>query len=417
MKKTSLGKTDPALARLIRAEAKRQEEMLDLIPSENFASVAVREAVGSVLTNKYSEGYPGKRYYPGNAIVDEIELLAQKRALAAFKLSPDAWAVNVQPYSGSPANIAIYAGLMDIGDTVLGMALAAGGHLTHGHKVNFSGRAWHAVQYGVAVATGRIDYESVRALAERHKPKVIVSGTTAYPRQIDFKKFGAIAKRAKAYHVADISHIAGLVAAGVHPSPFGYADAVMTTTHKSLRGPRGAIIFARKAVADQIDRAVFPGMQGGPHNHVTAGIAAMFAEALRPSFRRYQKQIVKNAQALASGLLSHGFALITGGTDTHLVLADVRPFNLDGMAAERKLEAVGITANRNTIPGDASPFRPSGLRMGTPALTTRGMREKEMREVADLIAETLRGGAAGPIRRRVQKLCKRFPINGNVARR
>ena len=421
-----LKKQDPALFRFIRAELERQAATVDLIPSENFASPAILEALGSELTNKYSEGYPGRRYYPGNRWYDAIERLAQERALRTFKLSPTHWSVNVQPYSGSPANIAIYAALMELacppkpggrrrGDTLLGMALASGGHLTHGHKVNFSGRAWKAVQYGVNSKTGLIDYAEVERLAKKHKPKVIVSGITAYPRRIDFRKFGAVAKKVGAYHVADISHIAGLVAAGLHPSPFPHADVVMTTTHKPLRGPRGAVIFARKAkvksqkskvtIAEAIDRAVFPGMQGGPHNNVTAAIAAMFGEALQPSFKQYQRQIVRNAKALASSLAAKGFRLITGGTDNHMLLADVRPLGIDGMTAQHRLEAVGITANRNAIPGDPSPFRPSGLRMGTPAITTRGMKEREMKLLADIIHATLsKTESSAELKRRVHRL-------------
>ena len=417
-----LKKSDPELAKLVAAELKRQAETIDLIPSENFVSPAILEALGSALTNKYSEGYPGKRYYPGNVYYDKIERLAQERALKLFKLSPKQWSVNVQPYSGSPANIAIYSGLMKIacppkpggrrrGDTFLGMALAAGGHLTHGHKVSFSGQAWRAVQYGVDPKTGLIDYREVGKLARRSRPKVIVSGITAYPRKIDFKKFGAIARSIGAYHVADISHIAGLIAAGLHPSPFLYADVVMTTTHKTLRGPRGAVIFSRRELAEKIDRAVFPGLQGGPHNNVTAAIAAMFGEALKPNFKVYQRQIVKNAKALARALADEEFRLITGGTDNHMLLADVRPFSLDGMAAQNQLEAVGIIANRNTIPGDTSPFRPSGLRMGTPAVSTRGMKEREMWLIASLMADALRSRRkVSAIQRDVRTLCKKFSM-------
>jgi glycine hydroxymethyltransferase len=387
----TIKKQDPELWQLVASERKRQAETIDLIPSENFVSPAILELLGSELTNKYSEGYPGKRYYPGNIYFDAIERLAQTRALKAFRLSARSWSVNVQPYSGSPANIEIYSSLMNIGDTFLGMSLASGGHLTHGHKVSFSGKAWKAIQYGVDPSTGLIDYNEVERLAKKHRPKVIVSGITAYPRKIDFKRFGAIAKKVGAYHVADISHISGLIMAGLHPSPFPYADIIMTTTHKSLRGPRGAVIFSRNTFAEKIDRAVFPGMQGGPHNNVTAGIAAMFGEAMKPSFKIYQRQIVKNARALAEALKKYGFKLVTGGTENHMLLVDVRPFGLDGMEAQNRLERVGIIANRNSIPGDISPFKPSGLRMGTPAVTTRGMKEGDMRLIAGFIRDTLAG--------------------------
>ncbi|MBI4132708.1 MAG: serine hydroxymethyltransferase [Candidatus Sungbacteria bacterium] len=410
----NLRKKDPALARLVSAEVRRQEETLNLIASENFVSPVILELLGSALTNKYSEGYPGKRYYPGNVNYDAIERLAQARALKVFKLSPRQWACNVQPYSGSPANIEIYAALMNFGDTLLGMSLSAGGHLTHGHAVNFSGRAWRAVQYGVDPESGLIDYHELKSLARRHRPKVIVSGITAYPRQVDFRKFGAIAREVGAYHVADISHIAGLVAAGLHPSPFPHADVVMTTTHKTMRGPRGAVIFSRRALAEKIDRSVFPGMQGGPHGNVTAAIAAMFGEALRPLFRAYQRQIIRNAKALARALKTQGFRLITDGTDNHMVLVDIKSsVGIDGFRAEQVLERIGIIANRNSIPGDTSPFRPSGLRLGTPALTSRGMKEQEMKTIAQLIHTALRHELPAPtLKRNVLTLCKHFPLHG-----
>lgn len=418
MSLSSIRKTDPELARLVDAECARQETTIDLIPSENFVSPSILGLVGSPLVNKYSEGYPGKRYYPGNRFYDAIERLAQARALKTFRLSPKQWSANVQPYSGSPANIEIYAGLMRVGDTFLGMGLTAGGHLTHGHRVNFSGKAWKAVQYGIDPKSGLIDYRSVERLAREHKPKVIVSGITAYSRKVDFKKFGAIAKRVKAYHVADVSHIAGLIAAGVHPSPFPHADVVMTTTHKTLRGPRGAVIFARSALAERIDRSVFPGFQGGPHNNVTAAIAAMFGEALKPGFKAYQKQVIKNAAALAAVLKKEGFALATGGTENHMLLLDVRPFDMDGMTAQNMLEEAGITANRNSLSGDVSPFKPSGLRMGTPAVTTRGMKEKEMQALARLIAHVLRREIKPKAAlAEVAKLCKRFPLPYGTPRR
>lgn len=391
----NIKRNDPALFRLISAEIKRQSETIDLIASENFVSPAILDALGSPLTNKYSEGYPARRYYPGNRHYDEIERMAQERALKLFGLSPRLWSVNVQPYSGSPANLEIYSALMKPGDTLMGMALASGGHLTHGHKVNFSGQWWRAKQYGVNSNTGLIDYAEVEKLAKRRKPKIIVSGASAYPRVIDFKKFGAIAKKIGAYHVADISHIAGLVAAGFHPSPFFYADVVMTTAHKTLRGPRGAVIFSRRELAEKIDRAVFPGMQGGPHNNVIAAIAVMFGEALKPQFKAYQRQIVKNAKALASALEKRGYRIITGGTDNHLLLIDVREsIGIGGLEAEQRLEKVGIIANRNSIPGDSSPYRPSGLRLGVPAMTTRGMKERDIILTAALIDATLRKAKA-----------------------
>lgn len=406
---------DRVLEKLLKAEIKRQQESINLIASENFVSEDMLSVLGSPLTNKYSEGYPGKRYYPGNIYYDEIELLAQKRALKLFRLNKN-WSVNVQPYSGSPANIEIYNALMKLGDTLMGLKLMAGGHLTHGHKVNFSGKAYNVVHYGVNEKTGLLDYKEIAKLAEKHKPKVIVSGLTAYPRKIDFKKFGAIAKSVGAYHVADVSHIAGLIAAGLHQSPFPYSDVVMATTHKTLRGPRGALIFSNRSVlneegvsiADLIDRSVFPGMQGGPHNNVTAAKALMAFEALQPGFRTYQKQIIKNAAALASGLEKLGFSLVTGGTDNHLILLDLRNTGLDGLQAEKLLEKNQIIANRNTIPGDEKPLKPSGIRIGTPAVTSRGMKEKEMLTIADLIYRSLM--KKEPVLEKTVALSKKFPL-------
>lgn len=380
--------TDKILEKLIREEEVRQKTTINLIPSENYISSEMLSVLGSVLTNKYSEGYPGKRYYPGNKIYDQIENLAVQRLKKLFKLGVD-WHVNVQPYSGSPANLAVYYSLLQPGETLMGMSLAAGGHLTHGHKVNFSGRIFKSVQYGVNLDTGLIDHDELERLAETHQPKVIVSGATAYPRQINFERFGWVAKRNGAFHVADISHIAGLVAAGEHPSPFEHADVVVTTTHKTLRGPRGAVIFCRKEFADRIDRSVFPGLQGGPHNNVIAAIALMALEASKPAFRVYQKQIVKNAKKLAETLTSKSFKLITGGTDNHLMLLDCRSVNLDGMKAQNLLEDSGITVNRNSIPGDTSPFYPTGLRLGTPAITTRGLKEKDMIKIAEFFEKVL----------------------------
>jgi len=398
---------DKKIEELILLETTRQRETLNLIASENLASHEVRSVVGSVLSNKYSEGYPGKRYYPGNKYYDDIEDIAKDRALELFKLERDKWSVNVQPYSGSPANIAIYLALANPGEAIMGMSLASGGHLTHGHKVSASGKIWNAVQYGVDKVSGLIDYEEVERLAKKEKPKIIISGFTAYPRETDFKKFGEIAKSVGAYHLTDISHIAGLIAGEVHPSPFPYADVVMTTTHKSLRGPKGAVIFSRNDISEKIDKAVFPGVQGGPHNNATAAKAVAFFEALQPEFKNYAKQIVKNAKALADELKNKGCTLITDGTDTHLILMDVRDFSVDGKEAEERLEKIGIVANRNSIPGDTSPLKPSGIRFGTPALTTRGMKEDEMKEIAGLICDAL--NKKSEVESSVLKLCKKFP--------
>lgn len=398
------------LYRLLRAETRRQNNTLDLIASENYASPAVLEALATPFANKYAEGYPGKRYYPGNEIGDLVERYAIDSAKKLFKLGAD-WHVNVQPYSGSPANAALYMALMNWGDTLMGMKLSSGGHLTHGHPVTFSGKAYKTVHYGVQSATELIDYMEVEALAKKHKPNVIVSGFSAYPRAVDFKKFYEIAKKIGAYHVADISHIAGLVAAGLHPSPFSYADVVMATTHKTLRGPRGAVIFCKKELAEKIDKAVFPGLQGGPHMHGIFAKAVAFEEALRPSFKIYQKQIIKNANALADELKKHGVKLVAGGTDTHLMLIDLREYGIDGREAEHRLEKIGISANRNTIPGDTKPLQPSGIRLGVPAVTTRGMKEKQMRQLGRLVCDVLTKNDARATAETVQDLCKQFPIH------
>lgn len=415
---------DKILEKLLNQEIDRQQESINLIASENYASPDLLKVLGSPLTNKYSEGYPGKRYYPGNQFYDEIEILAQKRCLKLFDLKEKDWSVNVQPYSGSPANIEIYNALMNLGDTLMGMKLMAGGHLTHGHKVNFSGKAYNVVHYGVNEKTGFLDYGEIAKLARKHNPKVIVSGLTAYPRKIDFKKFGEIAKSVGAYHLADISHIAGLIAAGLHQSPFGsaqgkpYADVVMTTTHKTLRGPRGALIFSRNSkliapdskltIAEAIDRSVFPGMQGGPHNNATAAKALMAFEAMQPGFKKYQAQIVRNAQALSNELKKMGLSLVTGGTDNHLMLIDLRNIGLDGLTAEKMLEKNQIIANRNAIPGDEKPFKPSGLRIGTPSVTSRGMKEKEMHKIADLMHRCLIKKET--VLKEAVALAKKFPL-------
>ena len=406
--------TDRVLEKLIKAEIRRQQETINLIPSENYVSPDVLAVLGSSLTNKYSEGYPGRRYYPGNEFYDQIELLAQSRLKKLFKLrnSPAGeWSVNVQPYSGTPAMLAVYFALMEPGEKLLGMSLLAGGHLSHGHRVNLSGRIFQAIQYGVDADTGLIDYDEVERLALQHKPRVIVSGATAYSRVIDFTRFGAIAKKVGAFHVADISHLAGLVAAGLHPSPFPHSDVVVTTTHKTLRGPRAAVIFSRSELADRIDRIIFPGMQGGPHNNVIAAIAVMAQEGLRPEFKNYQRKIVKNAEALSHALVEREFVLLTGGTDNHLILIDLKPLGWEGLKAQQRLEAAGITANRNALAGDSSPYYPSGLRLGTPAVTTRGMKEPEMEKIADWLRRLLiKKEAPGRLRQEVRALCRQFPL-------
>lgn len=416
----NLGKRDPKLAGLVAEEIARQQWTLDLIPSENIVSPAVLEALGSPLGNKYSEGYPGKRYYAGNKIIDEIELLAQERAKKVFRLGKE-WHVNVQALSGSPANTAVYFALLQPGDVLMGMSLAAGGHLTHGVKVTASGSFWNAAQYGVG-RDGFLRYDEIRRLARKEKPKLIVAGATAYSRIIDFKKFKSIAKEVGAYFLVDMAHIAGLVAAGVHPSPFPHADVVTTTTHKTLRGPRGAMIFSKNnqmirkgdkeiSVATAIDKAVFPGLQGGPHDNQTAAIAACLGEAMRPVFKKYGKQIVKNAKVLARELQKLGFTVVSGGTDNHLMLVDLTNKGISGREAQDRLEKVGIIVNRNTIPYDIrSPFDPSGIRLGTPSLTTRGMKEREMKIVARIIYDILTGGNRRVIHKKVKVLCSRFMI-------
>lgn len=379
-----------SIKNLIKKEINRQKKVINLIPSENYASKDVLAALGSPLTNKYSEGYPGKRYYPGNKIYDQIETEVQNLARIVFKISKS-WDVNVQPYSGSPANAAVYMALLKPGDTIMGTKLSHGGHLTHGHKVSFSGIFYNSIQYGVNLKTGFIDYNEVERLAKKNKPKLIICGATAYSRKIDFKKFSEIAKSVSAYLMADISHIAGLISVGLHSSPFPCVDIVTTTTHKTLRGPRGAIIFSRtKEIGDKIDKAVFPGLQGGPHNNVIAAMGVALEEALRPDFKKYQRQVVRNAKVLANELRKYKFNLVSGGTDNHMILVDLKNKNITGIEAEKKLEKSGIMANRNTIPGDISPFRPFGIRMGTPAVTTQGMKEKDMIKIAKKINSILK---------------------------
>ncbi len=398
---------DKILEKLIETEEKRQTTTINLIASENYVSSEMRGVLGSVLTNKYSEGYPGKRYYSGNNVYDRIELLAIERLKKLFKLNND-WHVNVQPYSGSSANLAIYFSLMRPGETLMGMSLSAGGHLTHGHKVNFSGLYYKSVQYGVDPETGLINYSDVEKIAAEQQPRVIISGASSYPRKIDFSQFGRISKKVSAFHVADISHIAGLIIAGVHPSPFTDADVVMTTTHKTLRGPRSAVIFCKKDLADRIDRAVFPGLQGGPHNQEIAAKALMAFEAGHASFKNYGKQIVKNAKKLAEALIARNFTLITGGTDNHIILLDCKSFDSDGLKSQNLLEEAGIMTNRNALIGDASPFYPTGLRLGTPAVTTQGMKEAEMEKIADWFERILiKKEKPSKIKKEVEK-CKKW---------
>ena len=407
-----LEKTDPEIYLLIEKENLRQQGTINLIASENFVSHSVLEATASALTNKYSEGYPRQRYYQGNAIVDAIENIAIERAKKLF----GAEHANVQPYSGSPANAAVYMAFLDPGDTFIGFDLSCGGHLTHGHPVNFSGKIYKAVNYSVNKNTERIDMDEVRRLAHTHRPKMIVSGLTAYPRKIDFGAFQKIAEEVGAIHFADISHIAGLIAGRTHPSPFPSCDVAMTTTHKTLRGPRGAIILCRKKYAKQIDRAVFPGNQGGPHDNVTAAKAAALKEALSEDFKTYAKNITENAKALAGELTGRGIKLVTGGTDNHMILINLLPFGVGlGKAAAIALENAGIVTNANTVPYDPStPFKPSGLRIGTPAVTTRGMRIKEMAKignwVASIIGDLENRELQKNIKQKVEQLCEEFPI-------
>ena len=381
-------KIDPEIAYWLEKETKRQQEVLEMIPSENYASKAVLQAVGSVLMNKYSEGYPRKRYYQGNRFIDEIEQLATERAKKLFKV-PYA---NVQPYSGSPANAAVYLALMKPGDSLMGLTLSFGGHLTHGAPVSFSGTIFRGILYEYD-KDGKIDFRKLLLLAKKTKPKVIVAGTTAYPRKLDFKKFAEVADAVGAYLLADISHIVGLVLAGLHPNPVPYSHIIMTTTHKTLRGPRGAMILVTKKglqkdkdLADKIEKWVFPGLQGGPHDHVTAGIAVCLKEAMEPGFKQYQQQIVKNCKVLAKELIKYGFNLVTGGTDNHLILIDTHNKGINGRLLAEGLEEAGIVGNRNSVPYDDAPaFFPNGLRLGTPAITSRGMKENEMVKVASWI--------------------------------
>ena len=409
----ALEATDPQLAALIALEAGRQRRVLRLIPSENYVSEAVLAATGSCLTNKYSEGYAGKRYYQGQEYIDAVERLAIERAQSIFGADH----ANVQPYSGSPANLAVYFGLLKQGDTILGMSLPHGGHLTHGWGVTISGRHYNVARYGVRASDHRIDLDEVRRLAHEHKPRLIVCGASAYPRIIDFAAFAEIAREVGAYLLADMAHIAGLVAGGAHPSPVPFADVVSTTTHKTLRGPRGGMLLCKAEHAAAIDRAVFPGLQGGPHNHTTAAIAVALHEAARPEFKDYAHKVVANAQTLAERLLSHGFTLISGGTDNHLILVDLHNKNVSGKVAAQALEQAGIVCNANSVPFDQrKPFDPSGIRLGTPALTTRGMGADEMVRLADWIATVVADPADATAQARIaaeiEALCASFPAPG-----
>jgi len=405
--------TDPEVAAAMELELSRQRDHIELIASENFVSPAVMAAMGSHLTNKYAEGYPGKRYYGGCQYVDIVENLARDRACELF----GAEHANVQPHSGAQANLAVYFGLLQPGDTILGMNLSHGGHLTHGSPVNQSGKLYNIVPYGVSEKDERIDYEEVRRLALEHKPKLLLAGASAYPRTIDFERLGAIAKEAGCLFMVDMAHIAGLVAAGLHPSPVPYADVVTTTTHKTLRGPRGGLILCRKELAKKIDSAIFPGTQGGPLMHVIAGKAVCLKEAMSDDFKAYQQQIVKNAAALAAELQKQGLRLVSGGTDNHLMLVDLSALDCTGKDLEKRLDAAHITVNKNTIPFETrSPFVTSGVRIGTPAATSRGMKEPEMMLIGQWIAKLAKEGdsAVEEVKQGVLKLCERFPLYPEV---
>ena len=408
-----LKKSDPAVWNIIKTETSRQADELELIASENYVSPNVLEAMATVLTNKYSEGYPDKRYYGGNQNIDDIESLAIQRAKKLF----NAEHVNVQPLSGSPANAAVYMAFLKPGDKVLGLKLDHGGHLSHGHPINFSGILYNFIQYEVNSKTGKIDMKKVEKIALKEKPKMIVAGYSAYSREIEWKKFKKIADKINAYLFADIAHTAGLIASGLLTNPVPICDVVSTTTHKTLRGPRGAIIMCKQKYARQIDRAVFPGIQGGPHDHITAAKAVAFGEALKPSFKKYSKQVIKNCQTLAGELIKLNYKIISNGTDNHLIVIDLTNKNLTGKQAEKNLETVGISVSRSTIPNDPNPpMNPSGIRLGTPAITTRNMREKEVKEITQLINQAIINKNNKQIQMRiktkVKSLCKKFPVPG-----
>jgi glycine hydroxymethyltransferase len=407
----TLQNIDPEIYEIIQKEQARQENEIDLIASENYASQAVREATGSILTNKYAEGYPGKRYYGGCEFVDMAENLAIERCKKIFGADH----VNVQPHAGSQANMTAYAALLQPGDTILGMSLAAGGHLTHGHGVNFSGGLYNAVQYGVDPETGLINYDEVEKLAHEHKPKLIIAGASAYSRVLDFKRFSEIAKSVDAYFMADIAHIAGLVAAGLHPSPIAYADIVTSTTHKTLRGPRGGLIMCKEKHATAVDRAIMPGLQGGPFMNSIAAKAVAFHEALQPDFVHYQKQIIKNAHAMVNACNELNFTLVTGGTDNHMFIIDLRSKKINGRVAETALAQAGISVSRSQIPNDPEkPWITSGIRIGTPAITTRGMQEAQAIEIVGLIDQAITYALdpekLADIKKQVHQLCKQFPL-------
>jgi len=404
-------KKDPEIEELIEAETKQQQDSLNLIASENYPSKAVKEALSSIFVVKYAEGRPDKRYYGGVGNIDKLETLVEERVRKVFGLSSKKWAVNVQPYSGSPANYAILRGLLKKGEKIMSLLFSHGGHLTHGAPVSLSGQDFKVVNYFLG-KDGFLDYRAIRKLAKRERPKLIICGFTAYSRKIDFKKFREIASDIGAYLIADISHIAGLIIGGVHPSPFPLADVVMTTTHKSLRGPRGAIIICKRELENKIFQKVFPGLQGGPHEHTICAIGVALKEAMSPGFKKYARQIVKNAKALAQELRKYSFQLISGGTDNHLILIDLRNKNITGKKAQELLEKVEIVVNKNTIPYDIrSPYNPSGIRLGTAALTTRGMKEKEMRKIAFWINKVITDPKSiTKIKKEVKKLCQRFPI-------
>ena len=408
-----LKRTDPEIFQIIKDEERYEIDSIRLIPSENYVSKAVLEATGSILTNKYSEGYPGRRYYEGQRNIDRLETLAVDRAKALFKVDH----ANVQPYSGSPANLAVYFALLKPGDTIMGLSLPHGGHLTHGWPVSITGTFWRSAQYVVDRESQVIDFDAVRTMALKERPKIIVTGGTAYPRLWDFKTFSEIAKEVGALLLADVSHVAGLIVGGVHPDPAAYADVITTTTHKTLRGPRGAMILCRAEYAEAIDKAVFPGLQGGPHNHTTAAIAVALKEASTPDFKQYARNVVSNAKTLADELLARGFNLVSGGTDNHLILVDLTNKKVIGKKGAKALDAAGLVCNYNTVPYDPrKPFSPSGLRLGTPAVTSRGMGDNEMRQIAkwmdSAIAHVNDQAALTRIAAEVAEMCRQFPAPG-----